>query len=104
MRSDTTETVLDANVGLDTTVVAKRDLLGCDINGEAILLDTTSGIYFGLNAVGSRIWTLIQSPRDLSSVRDTLLEEYDVTVSACEAELLRFVRDLLSRELVEIRP
>src|SRR2546430_12237463 len=45
-------------------------------------------VYYSLDAVGSRIWALVQSPRSVREIRDTLLAEYDVPAERCERDLL----------------
>jgi hypothetical protein len=92
------ETVL----GPDSVVTAKRNLLCCEVNSESIILDGDSGVYFGLNEVGSRIWELIQEPTTLGAARDALLGEFDVAGPECERALYDFVRELDARGLVEV--
>ena len=45
---------------------------------EAAILNLKTGIYYGLDPVGARIWNLIQTPRQLKEILETLLNEYDV--------------------------
>jgi len=33
-------------------------------------------VYYGLDAVGSRVWRLIMQGRTIASVCDTMIEEY----------------------------
>jgi hypothetical protein len=68
-----------------------------------VILGLRDGVYFELNEVGARIWQLLQQPRSLQSVLDTLLDEYDVAPAKCEADLLSLVENMLRRGLVEIR-
>lgn len=68
---------------------------------ETVLLDLASGIYFGLDPVGSRIWSLIESPRPISEIRDELLKEYEVDETTCENEVLRFLNQAAERGLID---
>ena len=77
--------------------------LAPDQSGQAVILGLKDGIYFELNEVGTRIWQLLQQPRSLQSVLDTLLMEYDVSPTQCEADLIKLARELLRRGLVEVR-
>jgi hypothetical protein len=90
-------------VSLESTVVAAPNQFTADVNGEAVILDVQSAKYFGLEDVGMRIWQLIQQPCKLSTVRDTLLEEYEVEQSLCEQDLLTLVEELHQKGLVEVR-
>ena len=72
------------------------------VSGEAVILDLSSGVYFGLNSVGARVWELLQGGRDLRSIRAALLEEFDVPASRCEADLLGLVRRMAEDGLVHV--
>jgi hypothetical protein len=88
---------------LDSTVTVMESLIGCDLAGEQVILDLKSGVYYGLDLVGSRIWQLIQTPTSVRKVRDTILEEYDVDAERCERDLLALLQELASRELIEVK-
>jgi Coenzyme PQQ synthesis protein D (PqqD) len=68
-----------------------EDVLFQEVSGETVLLDLDSEQYFGLDAVGTRIWTLLNEGADPAAMVDTLLEEYEVerdTLAADVDELL----------------
>ena len=83
-------------------VVAARDQVSCDLAGEAAILDVKSGIYYGLNAVGARIWNLIQAPKSADEVCQTILEEYDVEADQCAHDILTLLQALIANGLVEV--
>ena len=85
-----------------STVVASPDLACGELGGEVVILDMSAGAYFGLNAVGARVWSLIREPSTLSAVRDAIVHEYDVEPARCERDLLALVRDLLAQKLVTL--
>lgn len=84
-------------------ISARPDQLSSDLDGETILLHMTSGLYYGLNDVGAKIWSLIQTPQTLASLRETLLFEYEVTSDVCDRELNALLTDLSAAELIEIK-
>ncbi len=85
----------------DTTRIAARpDQISSDLEGETILLHMTSGLYYGLNDVGVKIWTLIQTPQTLADLRQTLLNEYDVAPEDCDRELKELLISLSEADLV----
>ena len=71
-------------VSRNSTVVAAGDQVSSDLQGEVAILDLKAGVYYGLDAVGARIWNLLQKPTTVNEIRDILLEEYDVEVDRCE--------------------
>ncbi len=64
-----------AGLGLSSRLTAARDQVSCDLGSEAAILQIASGIYYGLNPVGACIWALLQQPRTVREIRDTLLTE-----------------------------
>lgn len=87
--------------GLNETFVASPDQLSCELSGEAVILNLGTGIYYGLNAVGARVWQLLQKPRTVGEVRDVLLSEFDVDKDCCERDLQELMSDLVSRKMVQ---
>jgi hypothetical protein len=83
--------------------VAAKDQASSDLGGEMAILDLKAGVYYGLDAVGARIWSLIQEPRTVNEIRDILLEEYEVEPEHCERDLLALLRRLADEGLVEVR-
>ena len=94
---------MKTNVCKDSTVVRAKDQVSCDLVGEAVILNLKSGVYYGLNPVGARVWSLIQEPRTVRAVLDALLEEYDVDPGCCESDLFLLLDELLDRDLLEIK-
>ena len=88
---------------LSSRVMAAQDQVSSDLGGEAAILQLTSGVYYGLNTVGARIWALLQQPRTVRDIRDTLLAEYDVTPERLEADLFDLLGKLATEQLIEVR-
>ena len=85
-----------------STVVAVKDQVSADLAGEAVILNLKSGVYYGLNEVGAKIWQLLQEPRTVTAIRDTLLEEYEVDRDSCDRDLLAVLQELATAELIEV--
>ena len=72
------------------------------LGDEIAILDPASGLYFGLNEVGARIWELLQEPKSLGEVARTLTDEYEVNLERCQADVLALASRLLQAKLVEV--
>jgi hypothetical protein len=83
-------------------VVIAKDVLSCDLSGEAAMLDLKSGRYYGLNPVGARIWNLLKEPRTVESLIQAVLAEYDVPREECERDALDILGRLASEGLIEV--
>ena len=62
---------MEQTVSGRSIVVASQEQVSCDLAEEVAILDVTSGIYYGLNTVGARIWQLVQEPRMVSELYKT---------------------------------
>lgn len=87
---------LDGRVRLSPQVRMQRT------GDEAVLLDLATEQYFGLNAVGTRLWELLQQDSDVSAAYRTLLAEYDVTSERLEQDLLALLGQLADAGLVAL--
>jgi hypothetical protein len=85
-----------------TTVVSAGELLSSAFGEEFIILNLKDGIYYGLDHVGARVWTLIKKPMTVGAVRDTLVAEYDVEPAQCERDLVALLEDLVAKGLVQL--
>jgi Coenzyme PQQ synthesis protein D (PqqD) len=95
---------MSVNISTDySRVVATKDQIFSELQGEAVILDINSGVYYGLNQVGASIWNLIQDPKTVKEIRDALLAEYEVDSKACETDILLLLEDLVTKGLIEIR-
>lgn len=86
-----------------STIVAAKEQVSCDLSGQAAILNLSSGVYYGLDGVGARVWALIQEPRSVQRLRELVTEEYDVEPEQCERDLLSLLARLLSAGLIEVR-
>jgi hypothetical protein len=94
---------MNSHIVLQSTLVAAEEQVSADLSGEVVILNMRSGEYFGLNAVGARIWELIQKPRTVLDVRDRLMEEFpEVDEAQCTRDLLDLVAELVDAQLVEV--
>ena len=72
-----------------------------DLAGELAILNSKTGIYYGLDPVGARIWSLIIEFKNVREIKAILLEEYDVSPRQLESDLLTLLQDLNSKGLIE---
>ena len=54
-----------------------EDIVFRDLAGEEVILNLGTGMYFGLNAVGTQIWRLIREGCSSEQIVATLLKEYE---------------------------
>ena len=82
-------------------IVASKEAVFCELEGEAVILSLRDGVYYGLNSVGLSIWELIQTPRTVEGVVESLMEQYDVNRERCESDTRSLIEALRTHQLVE---
>ena len=88
----------------DTVVVAARDQVSAELEGEAVILNLADGVYYGLDGVGARVWELLSTPRPAAEIRDAVATEFAVDAGTAWHDLASLLADLAARRLVEITP
>jgi hypothetical protein len=72
------------------------------LGGEAVLLNLDSGKYYGLDAVGTRMWTLLTEHGEVEPAYQALLDEFEVGEEQLRRDVRRLVDDLIDHGLLEI--
>jgi hypothetical protein len=86
-----------------SVVVVAADQVSCDLAGEAAILNVKNGLYYGLDPVGARIWNLMQEPRAVAEIQNTITSEYDVEPERCAQDLAALLEKLLAEGLIEVK-
>jgi hypothetical protein len=84
------------------TVIASKDQVWRELDGEAIVLNLETGVYYGLDPVGARIWSLLQEPIRVEQICQKLLDEYDVERTACQEDLLALLKGMADSGLIQV--
>ena len=87
-------------LSLASRVRVSDDVLFQELHDEAVLLNLKTGVYFGLDPVGVRIWQLLATHELLSDVADVVVSEYDVTMDRCTTDLLSLIGEMERQSLV----
>ena len=87
---------------LDRAVRMADDVIFRELQGEAVILNLASGTYFGLDAVGTRIWQLCVTHGSLRKVWEAMQLEFDASGENLRTDLLVFVDELLAKGLFAV--
>jgi hypothetical protein len=90
---------MPVELSLDTTFTRNPRLIAADMDGDTVMMSIESGEYFGLGGVGTRVWDLLAAPHTLAQLVQTICAEYEVDAATCEADVRRFLGDLLKNGL-----
>lgn len=94
--------MMDTELLSERTFQRSEGLLAAETGDELLMMSVELGLYFNLNAVGSRIWALLEKPRTLQEMAAVLLDEYEVSAQTVDTELRTFLSALHQRELLII--
>jgi hypothetical protein len=86
-------------IGIDAIVSASEDAVFRELDGQSVLLNLATGMYFGLDAVGTHVWQLAAADGSLRSVRQRLVEEYEADPALIERDLLALADTLVAKGL-----
>ena len=84
----------------DSCVVLSDEQVSTSLGQETVILGMEDGVYYGLDAVGARVWALLATPHRVSELVRAVVGEFDVTSEQCERDVLALLDDLSERRLV----
>ena len=85
-----------------TKITISKEVLAQELAGETVLLDLASESYFGLDAVGTRVWQLLQSGAGQTDLIDSLLDEYEVERATLEKDITDLLQRLAEAGLITV--
>lgn len=88
-------------LGRATRVTVSPDAVSAALEGETVILGMRDGVYYGLDAVGARIWSIAAQPTTLGAIHDAIIAEYSVPADRAWTDLVALTRDLLAAGLLE---
>ena len=91
-----------ATVSVDAVIVRSSEPMTCVVDGELVMLDPRQSRYFALDAIGRRIWTLLEHPQKVDALCRQLEEEFAVPPERCLTDVLAFLEQLAGAELVSV--
>ena len=79
----------EATAELDLATVLSRstEVLGAEIDGEAVMMSIEKGEYYGLDATGTAIWEFLEKPRSVGEICRVMHERYDVEPDVCRQDV-----------------
>lgn len=89
-------------VSFASRVTTPDGVLMRQIDNEAVILNLNSELYFGLSAVGTRMWTLLTSQPSIQAAFDNLLDEYEVAPDRLRQDMLTLIEELEQHGLVKL--
>jgi len=86
---------------LDQRFQGSDDVVSRKVAGEMVLLDLASGLYYGLDPVGSRIWEVLsQNSCSLEELCDVIEAEFDAPREQIERDIIGLAEQFSEKKLI----
>lgn len=84
-------------------IVRKQgDWLAAPVGDEVLMMSAEHGTYVGLNAVGARIWALLDEVTDSEALCARLCDEFAVSPELCAREVATFLHALAAQGAITV--
>ena len=87
-------------MNLDTHLIVPPQVMSRLVSDETVLLDLASGMYFGLDGVGQKIWAAVTEGRSLGEAATAIVNDYEVDETQAQTDVIEFATDLVARGLL----
>jgi hypothetical protein len=80
------------------------DVVWRDLADEVVILNLASGLYFGLEGTGGRIWHALAELGSTEQAIDLITAEYDADHAQVEQDIERLVAELNDKDCSKLFP
>lgn len=87
-------------ITLSTRLSRIPELIATEMDGDLVMMSIEKGQYYGIGGIGSRVWTLLETPMSIAELARVIQQEYEIDAATCQADLLTFAQKLLEHGLV----
>ena len=89
---------------LDTLIVRTDSVITAGMGDEIVMMSMERSCYYGLDAIGSKIWDRIETPIRVCDLCQGLLGDFEVEREQCQIDVLAFLNELYGNDIISIVP
>ena len=93
----------EPEMNLDSKLSIPPQVMSRLVDDETVLLDLKSGMYFGLDGVGKRIWESVSEGNNLGETAAMIAAEYEVEEARAQSDVIEFASELVDRGLLNVQ-
>ncbi len=86
----------------NTRLERSTDLFTAPVDQDLVLMAPALDGYLAMDAVGRRVWELLESPLTVEELCRRLAGEYDATVERIAEDLTPFLRQMEEKGLIRV--
>jgi tetratricopeptide (TPR) repeat protein len=83
-------------------VVRVGNLRSAPVDTDLVIMNLPNSNYVGLDAIGRRIWSLLEAPRRIDELCRRLADEYDGKPEEITHDVIAFLNELYSENLITV--
>ena len=91
-----------SSISFADRVRVPEDVLISNLQDESVILNLNSERYFGLDNVGTRMLTVLNTSDSIEAAYESLAEEYDVDRQVLRQDMLSLIENLLQQGLIQV--
>jgi len=76
------------------------EIVASEIDNETVMMDTNFENYFGLKAIGTQVWQMLEQPISIEKIAMELVKTYDVSIDQCVEDLQPLFEDFIENEMI----
>ena len=89
-------------VGQEARFRLAKDVHTRDFDGELVILSLGAGDYFGVNEIGSRLWSGLVAGKSVGEIADEITADYEVSRARLLDDLVAIANEFVGRGLLTI--
>jgi hypothetical protein len=90
----------ESKVTLQSVISRNPEIIHSAMDDEVVMMSVDQGLFFGIDAIGTHIWTLLETPLKVEDLIEKLMAHYNVEQAVCENDTLLFLNDMLGRKVI----
>ncbi len=87
------------------TIVERNDadLISTRLGDDIVLMNSITGDYIGMNAIGSDVWKLLDSPLSLDEIISRVINMYEVDENYGKGKISDFLQRMLDNKVIQVK-
>lgn len=87
-------------ISMDSVIQRNPEMFFSDMDGEIVMMSIERGEYYGMDAVASEIWHMLDQAIRVADICAVLCEKFDVDESVCREDVLDFLEQIAERKII----
>jgi hypothetical protein len=92
----------EKQIHLQSIIARNPEIIHNDIDGEVVIMSIEQNKFYGIDKIGTCIWKLLDTPKNVENIIDEMLKQYNVTREVCETDILSFLNKMAHQNMLII--